>query len=60
MNKQPKKFQSKPFQLSGSADMLELQNIMQSFVYQIFWTQLFVRLKIEVDAPGVLADLRPW
>ena len=51
MSKQPKKVSVKTFQLSGSADMLELRNIMQSFAHQIFWTQLFVRLKIEVDAP---------
>ena len=33
---------------------------MQGYAQAICRTRFFVGLKIEVDAPGVLAALRPW
>ena len=33
---------------------------MQGYAQEICRTQFFVGLRIEVDAPGVLAAIRPW
>ena len=33
---------------------------MQSYAQEICRTRFFVGLRIEVDAPGVLAVIRPW
>ena len=33
---------------------------MQGYAQEIFRTRFFVGLRIEMDAPGVLAAIRPW
>ena len=33
---------------------------MQGYAKEICWTCFFVGLRIEEDAPGVLAAIRPW
>ena len=58
MNNQ-KKLHKEPFQLPFTVNMLKFQYIMQDYAQEICRTRFFVGLRIEVDAPGVLAVIRP-
>ena len=40
--------------------MLKIVYIMQGYAQAICRTRFFVGLRNEVDAPGVLAAIRPW
>ena len=54
-----KKLHKKPFQLPFTANMQKFQFTMHGFAQKVCRTRFFVGLKIGVDAPGVLAAIRP-
>ena len=52
-----KKLHLEPFQWPFTANMLKFKYIMQGYAQEIYRTQFFVGLRIQVEAPGVLAAL---